>query len=530
VAAIELVGAGGRTVRLATVPAPAALAGTVAGELRFFLGRTPPQVQTTRLFGADGRLLHERDDVSDFEGRSVRPPVRVASGGRGAARWGLSVQVRNVLAPIAGEPGRRVRALCPAITREGRGTGTSCVALPLRAAEISVSDGCRTGGPNLVTGLGPANALPRRLVTTDGTVVPFRAIRLPAAFGAPDARAVVAVAPRGAGIRSVDGDAWQTAPTVLNPCDGASGGGFFSTRSDDRRELGGDAVVRPAGPGGPRVFVRDRDTELCVAVERTVRASDCGERAPQLGSFGAVPVAGGRMVGGVVDARVTRVRLTLSTGAKVEVPAAPDPAYTGRFAPYVAFFAATAPAGANFVEIAPIGPRGSVLEETPLVIPALTAPARRLGTVHLRGARRTVAQGPLGGDYGDCTFFTTARNLPGAGDACPFRQFVGSLVIDVPCGKTVVVGGELESRGARKLQVVLAGGRRITAPAVRLRDGTVAYVTVPRGAVLRRVEIVGRGGQVLHRYTTPVPRSSEHCGYGLGLRSYRDELRRRGDA
>lgn len=522
VAAIEFQGEGRRTVRLPTVAAPAPLAGTVAADLRFFLGRVPAIVRTWRLIGADGRLLYERDEASRSEGRAVRPPVRIASGGRGTGRWSMSVEVRNVLAPVHGEPGRRVRSLCHAVVRPQGGRSGSCVPLPLEDAHVFPNEGCATGGPNLVTGLARTGDLPRRLIATDGTAVPFRVLRLPAAFGAPDVRAVVAVAPGGAGIRRVEGGfpvAWGTPPTALSSCSSGSFGDIIATRrAAGEPELGGDTVLRPAGAGGPRLFVRDRDAELCLGVERAVRASDCSELPPVLANFGARPVAGGRMVAGVVDARVTRLRLTVSTGARIEVPAARDPAYTGRFAPYLAFFGATAPAGATFTRIAIIGPHGTVLEELPLQTPVLTGPARRSGTVRVRGVARTVAQAPwsLGTD---CTFTTAASALPGTGDACPYQQGIERYIeIEVPCGKDAVVGGTVGGRGARGLRVVLASGRRLAAPVVRLGDGdAVAYVTVPRRAAIRRVEVVGRGGRVLRRYATAVPRSTEHCGYEDGL-------------
>ncbi|HWT92691.1 MAG TPA: hypothetical protein VN238_06815, partial [Solirubrobacteraceae bacterium] len=114
VAAVEMEGPGRRTVRLATVPPPPALAGTAAGELRYVLGRAPADIRTWRLIDAAGTVLYEGEKTrfGEVDGRLVRGPVRIASGGRGAGAWRFTAEIRSVLAPLPGQPSRRVRALC----------------------------------------------------------------------------------------------------------------------------------------------------------------------------------------------------------------------------------------------------------------------------------------------------------------------------------------------------------------------------------------------------------------------------------
>lgn len=522
VAAVELQGPGRRTVRLATVAAPPALAGTPAGELRYVLGRAPDDVRTWRLLNAAGTVLHEADGNTfhDVEGRLVRGPVRVAAGGRGKAAWRITAEIRSVLAPLAGQPGRRVRSLCYELERGSPDGERSpdCAPLPLEEPWVAPAAGCRDGTPNLIAGLAPAGDIPRAVVATDGRRVPVRTFALPAAFGAGDVRAVIAVAPDGSGIRAGFGGP-DLAPTQLTECHMASTSIYGYDRSvAGQPELGGDAVVRAAGPAGPRVFVRDVGEELCVAVERPVREGDCWEPSPALADARILPVAGGRMVAGTVNARIARVRIRLSTGAVTEVPTARDPAYAGRYAPHVAFLGYVAPAGTIVERVQPIGPRGGVLRDVLPTLPLLRGPAERRGVVAIRGVRRTVATAPWA--FGQACVFLTSGPLPGEGDPCPVaRSPVYALALQAPCGKAAVVGGTVEGP-ARRLEAVLADGRRIGARVVRIdRKTGVAYVTLPRSAALRRVEVRGRRGRLLQRYPATAPAADAHCGYETVLPS-----------
>jgi hypothetical protein len=110
---MQLRGGGGQT--LATTDG--GYTGRYAGKARFYLGAVagnrPPVY--TRALGADGTVLSAAEDQAAV--RPFKGPVRVAGGRVGGRRFGISAELKRLLAPAPGQPERRADSLCVRLDR-----------------------------------------------------------------------------------------------------------------------------------------------------------------------------------------------------------------------------------------------------------------------------------------------------------------------------------------------------------------------------------------------------------------------------
>src|SRR5262249_61730191 len=83
----------------------------------------------------------------------VKGPGRLARGRSTGARWSLYATVRNPLAPVRGDVGRRVPQVCTATRRSSfRGT-VACDDADTAEFGFAIDEGCPGRSPSLIHGI-----------------------------------------------------------------------------------------------------------------------------------------------------------------------------------------------------------------------------------------------------------------------------------------------------------------------------------------------------------------------------------------
>ena len=529
---VEYLLSGQRRVTFPTAPAPPALEGTPAGELRYYLGDLPrgARVYSARLLDAEGRVLAEIVDETDDEGAPpLERPLRIASGIEAGEHWSVTATVESLLIAIRGDVTRRERALC---MRERRsradgsgGGGRRCFLRPFDTASLDLSLSCDQRGRHVIFGVAEEGQVPVAAVLGDGRRVAVRRVALPPSFGFGGATAWVVRARPGMAVRSLvlppraaePALALGIAPPGLFPC-GAFG--FFSFDPFEEAGApgpGGDAEI--AAPGSPPLYVRDTgERELCLAPLRPTRARECGTPGPWLGDSLVNISEDGTAVAGAVDPRIRSVRLRFDDASTADVPTHAGERYTGRYAGKLAFFSAAAPARRRILAVDLLDEAGEVLTLGGAADPLLAGDAETL----LRSRGVLVAAALLEAarpeDRASCLVITSGA-LPRRGDRCVSNELVPTppvVVGSVPCAPRATVLTVGLTRGAASATAVLADGTRRAMRIGRAPAGErVGVLAVPPGAGVRRVTVHSRGGAVLQRHRIPVPPATRQCGYGF---------------
>lgn len=511
VAAVEIELSDGGRVRVPTEPGDAYHGAVAPAEARFFLAVTPGNdiARLTRAFAADGTLLgvSESPFAARTPGDGPPPGARRIAGGRG---FGVFAHRQRRLAPTPLEPERYDAHRCVTTRTADMGNGEVCTvgARGLQGKAVLIGHGSSCSA-TAVAGLAAPGVRRVVLVLGDGS---RRSLRTHASsplgrwrgFGA---RLGAATAVRRYVALGRDGRGLAAGPVRNGPAQGpcsppragagfATDVGYFSFAVVD-----GDPR-RSRVPGAGPLVAYDRGDELCVGPGGVDPALDCAlPPVEKLGTRISGAHRGGRtLLAGVVAPSVTGVELTLDGGERLTLPAAPDPAYAGRYAGLVGFVSASLP-GRRFVLNARL-----LGADRPLHwhVPGLDPPPRRTTPIG-DGVTASVVEA-VGGDR-VCVRFR------GSG-SCASR---GIFTVRVSCGAAggIHAGGLLGSR-TRRVVAILRDGRRVHAAIVR---PPASFPRRPRAWLLRlgpdvaleRIVAVGGDGAAWQR----LPAAREQCGYGV---------------
>ncbi len=529
---VELEFADGHVVRAATF-ASEAYTGLWAGRLRFVLGEVTigagfdSDPVSVRLLDAAGAVIGV--PLSPVRARSTRVLTRRAGG----AVVRMTATVKSELAALPGAPEQRQERTCVdvAVANLGEVTEVACQDAET-ALELGGLQGCGRV-PSMLTGFVPDGT--RRLVVTLGSgrtvAVPAR----PLPFGKAG-RMVAATLPAAQAIRAaaaVDADGRVLARGALlvappdRRCDPAEP--LEDWRFAGRREprLGVTPETQVAAtlePGGPRLLIRDVGDRVCAGIDR-VDLDDAACVAPLFSAHdtGVYADLDGGLVAGAFPAAVAAIEIDFRDGhGSIRVPAVAGSAYTGRFKNDLHFVFARVPVGRPLGSTTLLDAAGRTLGfagiDGPAIDPRLTGP---LSTV-LRAGPARVLVGAWNTPEDPLTFpCVTFAIGPERGDCLDdlLSHEVNTVEVRVPCDRrrTVVFG--IARRGARRVELVLAGGRRVRARMAPFEPRRHVYLAVAgRRDTVTAVHFVGGPGA--HRLALPRSAPSRQCGYAS-----QDELR-----
>lgn len=469
---------------------------------RFVVIPPKPGAVFVRFYDADGRLL----------GIDAGPVGYIASADDtqilGDREAGVKAYTEPQLAPTPDQADRLLRLACVDVVNASGGSGVCGEGTDDALIILDSCDGPGTLGA--VVGSGIAGL---RLQLGSGATVELPAQALPPAFAG--RRAVGAEVPAGEAVRSataLDASGRDVAGVGV----GLAPSGLPCTEEDRGKNFSAPLVpvAPPAAPvpaaaaGGLPLVVADQGETLC---------AELGTLTPQL--CPAAPVDSdpprllrrGATVAGVLSADAARVTLELDRGRDVTVPTTTAPAYTGRWAGKVRFFAAEVPAARTVVRAVVRDARGRAIGVSDRSLGRSSVNRRVLaeqGGVRLQVVRQAGAQPCVTAfvaDLAPAPSFCTVRN-PGRPIDGPFHTYRAAVVVS--CTPRLALAYGRIADGMAVPEVVLAGGRRIKGRRVALPDDDAWFAFAPDAAVERI-----RAGKDQARLD--LPPASAQCGYSV---------------
>jgi hypothetical protein len=468
---------------------------------RFVLIPAPPVAVFVRFYGADGTLLGVDGGQAGYISFENKTQVL------GDSARGVEAHTEPLLWPMPGDPGALRTIGCVFATTSTGGTGfcdwngDAGFVLLSECGRFDVAGGLVGAG---VAGL--------RLTLGSGAQVTLAPGALPVPFGA--RRAIASELPAGEAVREAAALDASGAVVSRTPVGTAPGGQPCVDEDQGGDGFGGELVPVAPPPGavavasasGESLLVADQGQQrLCAGLGR-LRARICP--SPPADSDRPRLLRRGRAVAGVLSSDAERITLRLDRG-DVTVRTTDGPAYTGRWAGGVRFFAATVPARRDVTGAVVRNADGTIIGVSERGIPRREVRRRVLAERGGRGVqlvRRT-------GDAPCLTAF--AADLPPSRSYCtdldrgtpidgPFLPYGGTVV--VPCSpRGALAYGRMGDRFAAPV-VLLAGGRTVRARRIPLRgeDAFVAFLPDARVRGLRAGD---------RRVPLDLPPGSSQCGY-----------------
>ncbi|HEY6886462.1 MAG TPA: hypothetical protein VI300_01745 [Solirubrobacter sp.] len=469
---------------------------------RFVLIPAPPSAVFVRFYGADGTLLGiDGGPVGYIDLGANLTPVF------GTHDEGVEAHTELRLAPTPDQADRLRTLACVDVANRFGGGGV---------CDLDSENGLQLLGscdaPDLVGGIVAAGVASVRLTLGSGTEVGIPAQELPAVFGG--RRAIGGTLPLGEAVRSATAldAAGQGVAHVLvgtepggQPCAGEDGGGVhFSADMEPASPPAGAVAV--ASAGGAALLAADQGETLCVGLG-ALPAGNCPP--PPVDSDQPALLRQGQTVAGALSRDAARITLRFDRGRDRTVPVSDSPAYTGRWAGRVRFFAAPVPAGREVTGAVVRNAAGTIIGVSadgvrrPRV--RRTVLARR-GAQSLQLERKTREQPCL---------VASSTDLPATPGFCtdphPGRPIDGpihhySAAVAVPCNpRQAMAYGRLPD-GLPAPRVILEDRRTIRSHTIALRGENAWVAFLPDAAVtgLR----AGKQRTPLH-----LPPASRQCGY-----------------
>lgn len=472
--------------------------------VRFVLIPAPPSPVFVRFYGIDGGLLGM--DAGEAGYITLEDNETRVLGERGVR--GVSAHTEPRIAPTPDQPDRIRTIACAQFSTGGIGGGW-CTEF----AENFVMTAPSCDEPDLVSGIVEAGVERVRLTLGSSATLEIPSQDLPTPFGAH--RVFAGTVPDRAAIReavALDAAGAVVARRELGTPPGGQCPGEDQGSDHDggymRPSTGPPGAVPVATAAGESLMAADRGETLCVAFD-ALRARVCPP--PPVDSDRPRLQRRGGAVGGVLSQDAARITLRLDRGGPVTLATNDGPAYTGRWAGKVRFFAAAVDPAREVTGAVVHNAAGDVIGVSERGIVRRRTRRRVVAEQDGRGVaivRRTGEQPCLA---------PFAADLPPAGRFCfdphpgtpidgPFYLYRGSVI--VPCAPRLAFAYGRMPDDRRAPEVLLDGGR--TVPARRLEfpgdDGWVAFLpdTGVRGL---------KGGR--SRVALRLPPASEQCGYSL---------------
>jgi hypothetical protein len=456
---------------------------------RFVLIPAPPVAVFVRFYGADGTLLGIDGGQAGYIGFDNETQLLGDS---------VEAHTEPLLWPMPGDPGALRTIACISGVCDGH------------APNVLVVLG-ECGEHDVAGALLAADVAGVRLTLGSGAQMMLAPRELPAPYGG--RRAIASELPAGEAVREAATLDAAGAVVARTPVGTAPGGQPCAGEDQGGDGFGGELVPVAPPPGavvvasasGESLLVAEQGDRLCAGLG-TLRARICP--SPPADSDRPRLLRRGRAVAGVLSADAERVTLRLDRG-RVTVRTTDGPAYTGRWAGGLRFFAATVPARREVT--------GAVVRNADGTIIGVSD----RGIVRREVQRRVLAErGGLGvqlvrrtGDPPCLTAFAT--DLPPAARYCtdldpgmpidgPFHSYSATVV--VPCSpRRALAYGRMGDAFATPV-VRLDGGRTVRARRIPLR-GKDAFV-----AFLPDARVLGlRSGD--RRVALDLPPASAQCGY-----------------
>ena len=471
--------------------------------VRFVLIPAPPSPVFVRFYGAYDALLGMDAGEAGYITLDDNMTRILGEPGRG-----VTAHTEPRIAPTP-DQADRIRTLACADADIGNGGSGWCD----DEAEnfVTVAPACNE--PDLVSGIVAAGVERVRLTLGTGGELDFASRDLPAAFGG--RRVFAGPVPGREAIRAaaaLDASGAIVARRTLGtpPAGQCSGGdqGSDNDAGDMRPTTAPPGAVPVATAADESLVAADRGETLCVAFG-SLPARACPP--PPVDSDRPRLQRRGHAVGGVLSRDAARITLRLDRGGPVTLATTDGPAYTGRWAGKVRFFAAAIDPASEVTGAVVRNAAGDVIGVS------------ERGIVRRRTRRRVVAEQDGRGvaivrRTGKPPCLTPfAADLPPAGRLCfdpdpgtpidgPFYLYRGSVI--VPCAPRLAFAYGRMPDDRRAPEVLLDGGRSVRARRLAFPgdDGWVAFLpdTAVRGL---------KGGR--SRLSLRLPPASEQCGYSL---------------
>lgn len=464
----------------------------------------PPQVGAVfvRFYGADGTLLGIDPGPVGY----IAPDNEVQV--LGDRESGITVHTEPKLEATPDQPDRLRTLACVQVVNASGGSETCD-----DVGDVLVIMGA-CDGPGLVGGVvGPAVA-GVRLQLGSGATAELPARELPAAFGG--RRVIGAEAPAGEAVRAAS--AFDASGRDIAAIGVGLGPGGRSCAGEDRgddRFVGSLVPATPpanpvtvAAAGGLPLTVADQGETLCAELG-PLPAGSCG--MPPVDSDPPRLLRRGTTVAAVLSADAARVTLELDRGDDITVPTTEGPAYTGRWAGKVRFFAAQVPSARKVVRVVVRDATGRAIGIREPGVVAATVNRRLLA--EQAGVRLELFRIPglplclqaFVADLAPAPGFCTVRNAGTPIDG-PVRSYSGAVVVS--CTPRLALAYGRLPDGARTPDVVLGDGRRVKARRVALA-GKDAWFAFVGDTALRALQ----AGDA--RVALDLPPASAQCGYSV---------------
>lgn len=465
---------------------------------RFVIVPAPPPAQFVRYYGADGVLLGMVGGPAgyiDIDENST--PVF------GDEEPGVRAHTEVRIAPTPDQPDRIRTLACIDVRGSGGGTDFCDDAA---ANGLAVMGSC--SGPDLVGALVAPDVTSVRVTLGSGAHVDLPAAALPPAFGG--RRALGATLPAGEAVRqavALDAAGNGVARVIVSNAPGGQPCGETDQGND---WFTGPLVPLAPPPGavavaGPLV-VADQGETLCAALgalpPRTCPPPPVDSDRPRL-------LRAGVDVAGVLSADAARVTLQLDRGADVTVDTTAGPAYTGRWAGKLRFFAARVDDAREVTRAVVRDAGGTIIGVSTRGIPRRelrrTVLAEQAGQA-LQLLRREGDQPCLTAfspDLPDAPRFCRDPN-PGTPIDGPVYAYRGAVAVSCSPRQAVAYGPL--PKGLAPPSILLAGDRTVRSRRIALR-GDDAWVAFLPDAPVR--------GLASGKRSVPLnlPPASAQCGY-----------------
>jgi hypothetical protein len=522
---VELTFEGGRVERVPTVPG-GAYTGRNAGQVRFFLSTValapgadddPASIRgfdtAGTLIGVISADLPDERRTQIMRGRAGGVPVRMVA------------TLADTLDPLPLAPDHTHPTLCLEVAL---GDLVDTPQLACQDDDYELVLGGRRGCgrvPSTLAGFVPAAATSVSVRLGSGRTRSYPARRAP--FGLPG-RIVTAVLPPGEAIREVTardgaGSAMARAKAAVAPPDTSgcraqdhryaewyASGGFVPGPPS---ALPGTEVAAALPDGSHPLLIRDSGDDICVRV-------DSGELdciGPPVGAygvetFGADPARG--VIAAVYPARVAAIDVLYQDGGSERIPTV-EGGYTGRYRGALRFVLAPIPNGRVVIGARALDAGGRALGTAEVEDEPVDGPTRtllRAGRARLRAGSFTTRLDPALVPCFEVEIGRARRDCSRA--VAPADR--SSVEVRVPCGlrRTYVFG--LARHDVRRVELVLAGGRRLRAPMTRLPHSRHRVYLAVLGARDAVREVRFAGGQVTGAkpaIALPGRPAAEQCGY-----------------
>ena len=523
-AAIELEFRGAPVTRVPTL-AGEAYTGRYAGRVRFFLGEVTLSGKDSDDDPVAVRMLDASGAVIGVE-RAPSPTVRqtVLRRRAGGALVRMIATSTTFLAPRPLAPERQDRSLCMDVA----------VASSVDEPEVVCQDtyyqltlGGRRGCgrvPTTLAGFVPAAATQLDVTLGSGRKLTFATRPAPLGYAG---GMVTAILPRAEAIRSAvaldaSGRALVRGHLLVPPPDTRCPKGY---RYEDWFFFGEDIPLRPGLPpgtetattaGGHALVVRDDHDEFCLGVdELDLNGVDCVRPPVGIEGIFALEADPGRgVVSGFYPAQVASIDVRFEDGGRTRVPTT-EGGYTGRYRGTLRFVLTPLPAGRVVRGATLFDASGRELGRTDARYERRYRPlktALRDGPVRVRVGSSSTPLEPaavpcfgleLGGERSDCPE-----------SVAPLDE--SSIDVRVPCDRRRTVVSGVARPDVRRVEIVLAGGRRVrakTAPLPHARHRVYLAVIGARDTVTAVHFIGGRTNNGTHKFPVPGRPAVSQCGY-----------------